>query len=753
MPWWKKSENRPVIAAAVICGLFSTLSALLWLAYQDQRNLRKSAAEEAARAEAAATSAIQAANKGQRAREQSQELVGFIMQDLQDALIPIGQAEVFESVARQTLSYYHNLPPDLITPETELEKATVLGALAHSQFITGKLPKANSSYANALVIIRKLLALNPDDEELQEKQGFFKNEQGLAALAMNDPESALTIYQEVTNGPFSQAVRGSAEFGLGEVARVTGKTTDALAHYNKGARLVENALNEDPQNILWRQTLMTCHNNAGLVALNAGMLDASEASYLRSLKAARKLIEIEPENRNWEKELATLLNNLGGLHQQRDNQDQAATYFDEALSLRLGLVSWDSKNTRWLLDLANSWLNDASIHHHRGDAKKLLSSARNGLRIYFRLLSMEPGQTNWGDEMREFLAIQKKRLEELEQSADAETLSREVDHFIEKLNSGNQDDLVWREAIGGLTPENRSGKNVSRDSSQLLLSAETYARAVDENKRKSESLILLSQTYLELGHLLKEGPDKRKAPACFALAYLALEKRFHPSPSPQLKRLQNLAWREAILSGYEPKVLVKAGAIWKYQDGSDTVDANWHNQNFNDSNWKKGPAPLGYGNGNEATIIGFGNDPENKIISARFRHQFTCNSIPSMLKINIRRDDGAIIFLNGKAILWDGLPTGTTTPSSIATQTIMGLDEEVFEPFEVPGSLLKEGLNTVAVQVHQNEAVSSDLCLDCEIWSADNLPEISEFLPPANDAEELLGEGGLPGILKEALKN
>jgi hypothetical protein len=53
-------------------------------------------------------------------------------------------------------------------------------------------------------------------------------------------------------------------------------------------------------------------------------------------------------------------------------------------------------------------------------------------------------------------------------------------------------------------------------------------------------------------------------------------------------------------------VLVPTGAIWKYLDNGSDQGTAWRSAGFNDASWASGPAQLGYGDGDEATVVSFG---------------------------------------------------------------------------------------------------------------------------------------------------
>ncbi len=58
---------------------------------------------------------------------------------------------------------------------------------------------------------------------------------------------------------------------------------------------------------------------------------------------------------------------------------------------------------------------------------------------------------------------------------------------------------------------------------------------------------------------------------------------------------------------------------WKYLDTAEGPGKDWHKADFDDSQWKSGQAPLGYGDEHIKQTISFGDDEEDKNICAFFR--------------------------------------------------------------------------------------------------------------------------------------
>ena len=159
--------------------------------------------------------------------------------------------------------------------------------------------------------------------------------------------------------------------------------------------------------------------------------------------------------------------------------------------------------------------------------------------------------------------------------------------------------------------------------------------------------------------------------------------------------------------------LLAAGSNWRYlDDGSDQGTA-WQAPVFNDSGWSNGPAQLGYGNDGEVTTISYGPDANNKHITYYFRTAFNVANPAAItnLQLNVLRDDGVIVYLNGTEIFRDNLPGGAVTYTTTAPGTAPD-DGDTWLTTSVPMALLLTGANTLAVEVHQESVTSSDVTFD-----------------------------------------
>jgi parallel beta-helix repeat protein len=163
------------------------------------------------------------------------------------------------------------------------------------------------------------------------------------------------------------------------------------------------------------------------------------------------------------------------------------------------------------------------------------------------------------------------------------------------------------------------------------------------------------------------------------------------------------------------QTLIQSGEIWSYWDTKEIPGEDWTALEFDDSFWDAGPAQLGYGDGDEATVIDYGGDGQNKNITYLFRHRFKVDDISGIdaLEMSLKRDDGAIVYINGQEVVRSNMPEGSVDETTLAVGATS--DENAFRDFSIDKGVLKVGENIIAVEVHQANLTSSDLSFDLQL--------------------------------------
>lgn len=173
--------------------------------------------------------------------------------------------------------------------------------------------------------------------------------------------------------------------------------------------------------------------------------------------------------------------------------------------------------------------------------------------------------------------------------------------------------------------------------------------------------------------------------------------------------------------------LVPTGATWKYLANGTDQGTVWRATSFNDTTWPSGPAQLGYGDGDEATVVGFGPDANNKFITTYFRRAFNVTNASLFTGVTLRlmRDDGAVVYLNGVEVWRTNMPTGTVGFLTPASTAIAGADESTFVQTTISPTLLATGTNVIAVELHQSGGTSSDISFDLQLIGSDGSASVT----------------------------
>jgi hypothetical protein len=163
--------------------------------------------------------------------------------------------------------------------------------------------------------------------------------------------------------------------------------------------------------------------------------------------------------------------------------------------------------------------------------------------------------------------------------------------------------------------------------------------------------------------------------------------------------------------------LVPLGASWRYFDKGTSPAAGWASSTFDDSSWSEGAARLGYGDDGVVTVLGSGPEPAAKYITTWFRHSFVVDDPKAFLTatLGVIRDDGAVVYLNGREVFRSNMPTGTINSATLASSTVGGTDESTLYETALVPSRFVVGRNVLAVEVHQSDPASSDLSFQLQL--------------------------------------
>jgi len=194
------------------------------------------------------------------------------------------------------------------------------------------------------------------------------------------------------------------------------------------------------------------------------------------------------------------------------------------------------------------------------------------------------------------------------------------------------------------------------------------------------------------------------------------------------------------------KELIPEKSVWHYWDRGSYPGADWTDADFDDSGWSSGPAILGYGGTGVNTTVSYGPDPGNRYPTTYFRKTFELDDLNGVteLEAGLIRDDGAIVYLNGREIIRTNMPDGPVDYNTYASGTVNS--ERDWNVYRIDPSLLVQGTNVVAAEVHQVNATSSDIAFDFKLLATIELerPQ-APTNPVVDDKANTFGWTFVPG--------
>lgn len=161
---------------------------------------------------------------------------------------------------------------------------------------------------------------------------------------------------------------------------------------------------------------------------------------------------------------------------------------------------------------------------------------------------------------------------------------------------------------------------------------------------------------------------------------------------------------------------------WDYYDQGSLDGENWTSPSY-DAHWSSGRAPLGYfttdannGRGYQ-TMLNYGGNANSKYPTYYFRKSINLSKAPQgddTFQMDFVADDGFVIYVNGTEAgryLMNNSPNQTF--NSFADT--YAYDNPDSGSMELSASLFRKGQNTIAVEVHNNNANSTDIYWDAKL--------------------------------------
>ncbi len=368
--------------------------------------------------------AVVASQAAERRQKQAEDLVGFMLGDLNDKLARTSRLDIMEAVDDHAMRYFQSLPTTDVTDEALAQRAKTLEQIGSVRLDQGHLPAALASYQAALKLARALADAAPADvprqlaaAEILAFIGMTHWRQGQLDAAQRNFVSAQAILQRarslVPDDRQLQFQLATIDNNLGHTMEARGQLDEAMLSYRSMLPLMRKLVAAQPDNAEWSASLGAAHNNLGKLALMRGELATAIAQYGADDAIESALAARDPKDTDQRDSMLIVRAILGRTRALAGDVTSGIAGLQQAVDIATQLQVIDSGNAGFQEHAALYATQLSRLRRLSGDGAAAAALTARALTTFASLTRQDPGNTAW---RREFAEAQ---LEQAAQSRGA----------------------------------------------------------------------------------------------------------------------------------------------------------------------------------------------------------------------------------------------------------------------------------------------------------------------------------------------
>ncbi len=355
-----------------------------------------------------AMQAISARNDAEKAREvadsrrvQAEELIDFMLGDLQNKLEPIGRLDILSGIGDQAKEYFASVSQEELSSDELFHHSDALFQIGVVRSNEGNLEAADEAFHEALTLSRAAALRNPENVEWQIRLGKLYFNIGRIFWLKSDLEEALVQFQaqfEITQRlaekyPDDSDIQNefaNARNNIGYVHQGRGDLQSAAEAFRFVLEVKQTLLQRQPENTDLQYAYTNQAVTVGKVLWELGEVHAAREHFDKSQEVALALVVQDADNTFWQELLGITHNFLGRTARATGNSQEAQHHFRENLRIFLALTQIESQQTTWQQELAFAYRHVGYSLLGEGQAEKALQHAEEGVAILARLADKTP---------------------------------------------------------------------------------------------------------------------------------------------------------------------------------------------------------------------------------------------------------------------------------------------------------------------------------------------------------------------------
>ncbi|MGE7137837.1 TIR domain-containing protein [Luteibacter sp. NPDC031894] len=397
-----------------------------------------------------AVAAIVARDAAERRQKEAEDLVAFMLGDLNDKLAEVSRLDIMEAVDDKAMDYFQARSGEDIGERALAQRVTALEKIGSVRLDQGRLDPAMASYAAALAIAAKLAADDGDTThqlahaEAQTFVGLVYWRQGKLEAAQASFAAAKTVLERAAgSAPADLAVvfqLALVDNNIGYVMEARGRLDEAEIQYRRMLASMQRLATAQPGNAEWSESLGSAYNNLGKLALLRGDLADAMRKYAEDERIQVRLAAEEPKDANRQSRLLTAHAILGRTQALVGDPASGMERLQRAVDIATALAARDASNAELQEQIALYGTQLARLRRLDGDllaAGRLTTKAET---IFARLTAMDPGNATWRREYAETLVEHAAQLRDADDLAGSRRQARAASALLAPLSAQAAED-------------------------------------------------------------------------------------------------------------------------------------------------------------------------------------------------------------------------------------------------------------------------------------------------------------------------
>ena len=342
-------------------------------------------------------------------QKQAEDLVAFMLTDLNDRLREVQRLDILEAVDNQAMAYFSALPVDDVTDQTLALRSKALQKIGNVRQDEGQLAAALESYLAASELGAELLRRSPDDPEREAAYGETLNHLGNAQYFQGDRDRALESFTRAAEllarataaRPRDDWLQflSSARTNAGRVLETRGEFVAARTLYESVLATATLLASRQPGDVQRQADLADAHDSLGKIALEQGQLAQAILDYRDVHRIKSELASRSPDDRDALERLLISNGILGRTLALCGAEVEASKHVSEAVGAARNLVAFDAKQADWRFWLGKYGLQLGSIARGAGRLQEAADRDGEALRVLSALVATDPTNSAWQREL------------------------------------------------------------------------------------------------------------------------------------------------------------------------------------------------------------------------------------------------------------------------------------------------------------------------------------------------------------------